>query len=172
MTPPTSESPYWSPCHNTLARPELEALQIGKLRRLVALARERSRFHAERLAGVEPESIRGLGDLARIPFTTRDEWMAAQLAEPPYGTLPAASEEVEIRYHRTSGTTGRTPIRVLDSTRDWEWIAEMWCHGFWGFGVRPRDRVFMAFGYATFIGFWGAHRACEKLGCLVLPGAR
>jgi phenylacetate-CoA ligase len=169
MTPRT-DSPYWNPRHETLPRPDLEALQAAKLRRLVAFAKERSPFHRERLAGVEPESIRGLGDLERIPFTTRDEWMEAQLAAPPYGTLLAAPEELAIRYHMTSGTTGRTPIRVLDSTKDWEWIAEMWCYGFWGFGVRPRDRVFIAFGYATFIGFWGAHYACEKLGCLVLPG--
>lgn len=169
MTPRT-ESPYWNPRHETLPRPDLEALQVAKLRRLVAWARERSPFHAERLADVTPESIRSLGDLARIPFTTRDEWMEAQLADPPYGKLLAAPEEVAVRYHMTSGTTGRAPIRVLDSTKDWEWIAEMWCYGFWGFGVRPRDRVFIAFGYATFIGFWGAHYACEKLGCLVLPG--
>lgn len=167
---PRTESPYWNPRHETLARPELEALQVAKLRRLVAWARERSPFHRERLAAVSPESIRGLGDLSRIPFTTRDQWMEAQLEDPPYGRLLAVPEEVAIRYHMTSGTTGRTPIRVLDSTKDWEWIAEMWCYGFWGFGVRPRDRVFIAFGYATFIGFWGAHYACEKMGCLVLPG--
>ncbi|HSM51157.1 MAG TPA: phenylacetate--CoA ligase family protein, partial [Thermoanaerobaculia bacterium] len=167
---PRTDSPYWNPRHETLPRPELEALQVAKLRRLVAFAKERSPFHRKRLAGVEPDSIRGLADLARIPFTTRDEWMDAQLAAPPYGGMLAAPEEVAVRYHMTSGTTGRTPIRVLDSTKDWEWIAEMWCYGFWGFGVRPRDRVFIAFGYATFIGFWGAHYACEKLGCLVLPG--
>jgi len=54
--------------------------------------------------------------------------------------------------------------------KDWEWIAEMWCYGLWGFGVRPADTLFVAFGYATFIGFWGLHYAGEKMGCLVLPG--
>jgi phenylacetate-CoA ligase len=82
----------------------------------------------------------------------------------------AAPEDAAIRYHMTSGTTGRTPIRVLDSLKDWEWIAEMWCYGLWGFGVRPTDTVFVAFGYSTFIGFWGLHYACEKMGCLTLPG--
>jgi len=70
----------------------------------------------------------------------------------------------------TSGTTGRIPLQVLDSMKDWEWIAEMWCYGFWGFGVRPADIVFFAFSYGTFVGFWGAHYASEKIGCLVLPG--
>src|SRR5438552_7646287 len=46
----------------------------------------------------------------------------------------------------------------------------MWCYGMWGFGVRPQDALFIAFGYATFIGFWGLHYAGEKMGCLVLPG--
>ncbi|MDP8957275.1 MAG: phenylacetate--CoA ligase family protein, partial [Actinomycetota bacterium] len=43
-------------------------------------------------------------------------------------------------------------------------------YGLWGFGVRPTDTMFVAFGYSTFIGFWGLHYASEKLGCLVLPG--
>ncbi|MHC4918491.1 MAG: phenylacetate--CoA ligase family protein, partial [Planctomycetota bacterium] len=45
----------------------------------------------------------------------------------------------------------------------------MWCYGFWGFGVRPTDTVFFAFSYGSFIGFWGAHYCCEKIGALVLP---
>ena len=57
---------------------------------------------------------------------------------------------------------------MLDGTKDWEWIAEMWCYGLWGFGLRPTDIVLFAFSYGTFIGFWGAHYACEKIGCLVL----
>jgi phenylacetate-CoA ligase len=96
--------------------------------------------------------------------------MQGQLDDPPYGPILAAPRESAIRYHLTSGTTGRTPIRVLDSMKDWEWITEMWCYAFWGFGVRPSDTVFFAFSYGTFVGFWGAHYACEKIGCLVLPG--
>src|SRR5205823_4721685 len=104
------------------------------------------------------------------PFMTREEWMQGQLESPPFGHVLAARREAAIRYHMTSGTTGKTPIRVLDSMKDWEWIAEMWCYGLWGFGVRPPDSLFVAFGYSTFIGFWGLHYAGEKLGCLTLPG--
>src|SRR2546428_13026349 len=46
----------------------------------------------------------------------------------------------------------------------------MWCYGFWGLVVRSRDIVFCAFSYGPFVGFWGAHYASEKIGCLVLPG--
>ena len=75
-----------------------------------------------------------------------------------------------MRYHTTSGTSGSRPLAVLDGPKDWEWIAEMWCYALWGFGIRPADSVFFAFSYGTFVGFWGAHYAAEKLGCLVLPG--
>jgi phenylacetate-CoA ligase len=167
-----AESPYWNPAHETMPRERLEQLQLRKLRTLVAWADSNVPFHAERLraAGVTADSLQTLEDIRRIPFMTRDEWMQGQLESPPYGTMLAARPERAIRYHTTSGTTGKTPLRVLDSMKDWEWIAEMWCYGLWGFGVRPADSVFIAFGYATFIGFWGLHYASEKIGALVLPG--
>ena len=165
-----ADTPYWNPRRETLERAELEALQLRKLRTLVADAARRSPFHAERLRDVDPTSLRSLDDLRRLPFTTRDEWMAAQQSNPPFGTLLATPRDAAMRYHMTSGTSGSTPLRVLDSPRDWEFITEQWCTGFWGFGVRPTDTVFFAFSYGTFVGFWGAHYACEKIGCLVLPG--
>jgi phenylacetate-CoA ligase len=155
-----------------MPREQIEALQVRKLKNLVAWADAQVPWQAQRLkkAGVTADSIKSLRDLQRIPTMTRDEWMQAQLEKPPFGPLLAAPEEVAIRYHLTSGTTGRIPLQVLDSLKDWEWIAEMWCYGFWGFGIRPADTVFFAFSYGTFVGFWGAHYASEKIGCLVLPG--
>jgi phenylacetate-CoA ligase len=167
-----AESPYWNPRHETMPRPEIEALQLRKLRSMVEWAEARVPWHAKRLAdaGVSADSLRSLDDLRRIPFMTREEWMTGQEEQPPYGTGLAERPERAVRFHMTSGTTGKTPIRVLDGLKDWEWIAEMWCYGLWGFGVRPKDTLFVAFGYSTFIGFWGLHYAGEKLGCLVLPG--
>jgi phenylacetate-CoA ligase len=167
-----AESPYWNPRHETMPREEIEALQVRKLRGLLEWADASVPWHAKRLAdaGVTSDSIASLDDLRRIPFMTRDEWMQGQVESPPYGTVLAQDPEKAVRYHMTSGTTGKTPIRVLDGLKDWEWIAEMWCYGLWGFGVRPADTLFVAFGYSTFIGFWGLHYAGEKLGCLVLPG--
>lgn len=168
----TKESPYWNPRHETMERTEIEALQVRKLRNLLEWTEAQVPYQSKRLhdAGITADSINSLDDLRRLPFMTREEWMQGQIDHPPYGPILAAPEESAIRYHLTSGTTGKTPIRVLDSMKDWEWIAEMWCYGFWGFGVRPSDRVFFAFSYGTFVGFWGAHYACEKIGCLVLPG--
>jgi phenylacetate-CoA ligase len=167
-----ASTPYWNPRHETMPRADLEALQLRKLKQRIEWAEAQVPYFSKKLhdAGVTADSINSLDDLRRVPFTTRDEWMNGQIEHPPYGPILAAPEETAIRYHMTSGTTGRTPIRVLDSMKDWEWIAEMWCYGFWGFGVRPADTVFFAFSYGTFVGFWGAHYACEKIGCLVLPG--
>jgi phenylacetate-CoA ligase len=165
------DSDYWNPKAETLGKGELRALQLYKLRYLTAWASARSPFHRRlwQAAGFDPERLKSLDDLRRIPFMTREGWMEAQMRQPLFGDLLAVEPQQAIRYHLTSGTTGRTPIRVLDGMKDWEWIAEMWCYGFWGFGVRPRDVVFFAFSYGSFIGFWGAHYACEKMGALVIP---
>jgi phenylacetate-CoA ligase len=170
--PEVPDRPYWNPRHETLARDLLEELQLRKLRERVAWAESRVPWYAERLraAGVSAKSLERLEDVRRLPFLTREEWMTQQLESPPFGRMLAAPVEAAMRYHMTSGTAGSVPLRALDSGKDWEWIAEMWCYGFWGFGVRPADRVFLAFSYGTFVGFWGAHYACEKIGCLVLPG--
>lgn len=165
------DRPYWNPGNETLSREELRALQYVKLKRLCEWAWERSVFHRRRweAARFHPDHLKSVDDIRRIPFMTREDWMEAQMEAPPFGTLTTVDRDLAIRYHMTSGTTGRTALRVLDSTKDWEWIAEMWAYGLWGFGLRPRDVVLFAFSYGTFIGFWGAHYACEKIGCLVLP---
>ena len=167
-----NDTPYWNPRHETMPREQIEALQVRKLRNLLEWTDAQVPWQSKRLrdAGVTADSVETLDDMRRIPLMTRDDWMQGQIEAPPYGPILAVPPEKAIRYHMTSGTTGRTPIRVLDSMKDWEWIAEMWCYGFWGFGVRPGDIVFFAFSYGTFVGFWGAHYACEKIGCLVLPG--
>ena len=162
---------YWNPKNETLPRDQLRTLQLFKLRRLCEWAWARSAFHRRlwEKGRFHPDQIKTLDDIRRIPFMTREDWMDAQIEKPAFGDLTTVDQDLAIRYHLTSGTSGRVPIRVLDGRKDWEWIAEMWAYGFWGFGVRPSDRVFFAFSYGTFIGFWGAHYCCEKIGALVLP---
>ena len=165
-------SEYWNPKNETMPREQLKALQLAKLKRMCDWAYEKSPFHRRKFDEVafHPDQLNTLDDLRRIPFMTREEWMESLLEKPLFGDILATDPRNAIRYHLTSGTTGRTPIRVLDSTKDWDWIAEMWCYGLWGLGVRPEDTVYFAFGYGSFIGFWGAHYACEKIGALVIPG--
>ena len=165
-------SEYWNPKNEMLPREELQALQLFKLRRMCEWAYANAPFHRRKFdeAGFQPEQLKTLDDIRRIPFMTREEWMESIFETPMFGDLTTTDHNHAIRYHLTSGTSGRTPIRVLDGTKDWDWIAEMWCYGLWGFGVRPEDSVYFAFGYGSFIGFWGAHYCCEKIGALVIPG--
>jgi phenylacetate-CoA ligase len=138
----------------------------------LAWAADRSPWYRRtlRAAGIEPASITELGDLRRLPMLTREDWMSSQFEHPPYGELPTIGGEGAIRVHTTSGTTGRGPLRALDSRKDWAWIAEMWAYGIWGCGVRPGDTAYIAFGYGSFIGFWGLHYSMEKIGVLNVPG--
>lgn len=165
-------SRYWNPKIETLDRPELESLQLAKLRAACAWAEERSPWYARTFAdaGVTASSLRTLDDLRRLPLLTREQWMASQAEHPPYGRLPAIGPEQAIRVHTTSGTSGRMPLRALDGRKDWAWVAEMWAYGLWACGVRPSDTAYVAFGYGSFIGFWGLHYAMEKIGVLNVPG--
>jgi phenylacetate-CoA ligase len=166
-----ADQPYWNPKIERMPRDDLRRLQLEKLRRMTAFAAEKSGFHQKRFAAArfDPSQLRTWDDLRRIPTMDRAAWMASQQEQPIFGDLLARPREHAIRYHLTSGTTGKTPLRVLDGAKDWQWISECWAYGFWGFGVRPSDTVFFAFSYGSFIGFWGAHYACEKIGALVLP---
>ncbi len=165
-----TDQPFWNPKTELMPRADLRELQLAKLRRVVAWAKNRSPHYRRTLAGVDPERIRTWADIDRIPFLTREEWMASQDAHPPFGELPVTGAENAIRLHTTSGTSGRAPLRALDSRKDWSWSAEMWCYGLWGAGVRPYDVGYVAFGYGSFIGFWGLHNALEKIGALTIPG--
>jgi phenylacetate-CoA ligase len=165
-----ADSAYWNPKVETLERPQLEALQLAKLRHQIAWAAERSPWYRRTLAGLDPARLRSLDDLRRVPMLTRQDWMTSQAEHPPYGELPVVGGEGAIRIHTTSGTTGKDPLRALDSRKDWAWIAEMWAYGIWGCGVRPGDTAYIAFGYGSFIGFWGLHYSMEKIGVLNVPG--
>ncbi|MGO9820100.1 MAG: phenylacetate--CoA ligase family protein [Solirubrobacteraceae bacterium] len=164
------ESAYWNPKIETLDRRQLDALQLAKLRRQVAWAYERSPWYRRTLQGFDIADLRSLDDLRRLPMLTREDWMNSQFEHPPYGEIPAIGGEGAIRIHTTSGTTGKGPLRAIDSRKDWAWIAEMWAYGIWGCGIRPADTAYIAFGYGSFIGFWGLHYSMEKIGVLNVPG--
>ena len=142
--------------------------------------RERRRAQWERLAATLPELRRtnpfyrarlperasSLGDL---PFTTKTELSEDQAARPPFGTNLTYPLERYVRLHQTSGTTGR-PLRVLDTAESWEWWRECWQPIYRAAGVTARDRIFFAFSFGPFVGFWSAFAGAERLGAMCLTG--
>ncbi len=109
------------------------------------------------------------GVLSSLPFTSKQELVDDQLAHPPYGTNLTYPLETYNRFSQTSATTG-TPLRWLDTPRSWEWMVDNWRVVFEAAGVGPGDRVYFAFSFGPFIGFWLAFEAAAKMGCLSLPG--
>ena len=84
-----NSSPYWNQKTETLPKPALQALQLRRLQRLVGFAWERSAFHRRlyEKAGVTPDRIRSLDDIRRLPFMTREDWMACQAEKPLFGDM-------------------------------------------------------------------------------------
>jgi len=170
--PPKKPVAYWNPKTELMSRDELTELQLRKLKSMVAWAYDHSPFYQAKYsaAGFEPGDLRSLDDITGLPFTTKGELLDSQQAHPLFGDFTSAPPRMALRYHATSGTTGRTPLRILDSRKDWEWVSEAWCYGLYGFGLREKDIVHVSFSYGTFIGLWGAHCAAERIGCLTIPG--
>ena len=155
-----------------LQRDELEALQLRRLRALLGPVLEGNRFYRRKLGAVgirRPEDLGDFDAYRRLPFTTKDELTADQRDHPPYGTNLSFAPERYMRLHQTSGTTG-TPLRWLDTEESWRWWGQCWSEVYRGAGVGPGDRVFFAFSFGPFVGFWSAFEGCRRVGALAIPG--
>lgn len=160
---------------------EIAQRQLSQLRTLLA-AMETNVFYRERvLAFAKSLDCGSIAELAtapglsleaftqRFPFTTKSDLVADQAANPPYGsdlTFPVADYT---RCHGTSGSTGR-PLRWLDTKESWNWMLGNWTEVYRAAGVERQDRIFFAFSFGPFLGFWTAFESALKLGCLCLPG--
>jgi phenylacetate-CoA ligase len=119
-------------------------------------------------AGIrDAREVRGLDDL---PFTTKADLSEDAAAHPPFGTNLTYPLERYVRLHQTSGTTGR-PVRVLDTAESWQWWRDCWQPIYRAAGVTAGDRIFFAFSFGPFVGFWSAFAGAEQLGALCLTGA-
>ena len=153
------------------SRAAIRAGQWERLRSLLGTLRPGNRFYARTLAALgDPAGLSGLAEFsARVPFTTKAEVVADQLAAPPYGTNLSFPPTAYTRCHQTSGTTG-IPLRWLDTPQSWDWMVANWVQIYEAAGVRPGAKVFFAFSFGPFIGFWLAFEAAARLGALCLPG--
>jgi phenylacetate-CoA ligase len=104
-----------------------------------------------------------------VPLTTKTELSDDQAANPPFGTNLTYPLERYVRLHQTSGTTGQ-PLRLLDTAESWQWWRECWQPIYRAAGVTARDRIFFAFSFGPFVGFWSAFAGAEQLGALCLTG--
>lgn len=166
------EQKYWNPILEILPHEEIKALQLKKFRRIFRWAYDHSSFHRSlyEKAGIKPEDIRSFDDIRHVPAVEKAMMRDIQRKEPfPYGDALCVPIEDVTEFRQTSGTTGQ-PVYQPDTWTDWEWWAESWAYILWAQGYRPRDRVFIPFGYNVFVAFWAGHYAAEKIGCEVVPG--
>lgn len=107
----------------------------------------------------------------KIPFTTKQDLIDDQEAHPPYGTNLTHPRDRYVRLHQTSGTKGR-PLRWLDDRESWDWVLECWRQIYGIVGLKSEDRLFFAFSYGPFLGFWAAFDGAQRLGrfCLASGG--
>ncbi|HJQ81604.1 MAG TPA: hypothetical protein VJ828_16700, partial [Lacipirellulaceae bacterium] len=127
--------------------------QIARLRRVLEVILPANDFYRRKFASAGLAEINSLEQLGILPFTTKSELVDDQQHHPPFGSNLTFPQERYIRIHQTSGTTGK-PIYWLDTEESWNWWAECWKVVFEGAGVRPGDRIFFAFSFGPFIGFW------------------
>ena len=148
-----------------IPRAELHALQLSRLKSVVARVAERVPLYRERLraVGVQATHIRSLADLARLPFTVKDDFRQTY----PYGLLAVPMEDV-VRVHASSGTTGR-PTVVAYTRRDVDVWSEVMARTLMAGSVGRADVVHNAYGYGLFTGGLGFHYGAERVGAAVVP---
>ncbi len=147
------------------SKDELTALQLARLRQTVRLAHEcvppyRKKFEA---AGTHPDDLKNPGDLAKFPFTTKEDLRQNY----PFGMFAVPMQDI-VRIHASSGTTGK-PTVVGYTTQDIHTWALLMARSIRAAGGRSTDKIHVAYGYGLFTGGLGAHYGGEWLGATVIP---
>ncbi len=148
----------------------IEQRQLEKLRKLLRIILPSNPFYRAKFRGLNVEAIACLKDFSRnYPFTAKVEIAVDQASAPPFGTNLTFPFDQYSRFHQTSGSTG-IPIRWLDTEQNWRSMLQHWEIIFDAAGVGSTDRIFFAFSFGPFIGFWLAFEAACKMGALCIPG--
>ena len=144
---------------------ELQALQLQRMKNTLLHAYQNSPFYKSQFdnAGVHPDDLKSLSDLAKFPFTVK-----ADLRDNyPFNLFAVPMEDI-VRIHASSGTTGK-PTVVGYTQNDINMWADVVARSLKAAGVTKKDIVHVAYGYGLFTGGLGAHYGAEKLGCTVIP---
>lgn len=154
-------------------RAELAGRQWAQLCRLLDEVAAGNRFYRERGAegvAAAAEKIDSWEEFrAHFAFTRKHDLVVDQAKFPPYGSNLTYPVERYTRCHGTSGSTGQ-PLRWLDTPESWQGLLDQWRQVYAAAGVTRADRVFFAFSFGPFLGFWTAFEAALAMGCLSLPG--
>jgi phenylacetate-CoA ligase len=149
----------------TLPREAIQALQLKRLKSMVARVQQNVPFYKESLAkaGINADSIKSLEDLARLPFTYKKDMRDSY----PYRMFAVPMEDI-VRIHASSGTTGK-PTVVGYTKKDIDNWSELMARSFVAAGVHKGDIIHNSYGYGLFTGGLGAHYGAERLGASVIP---
>ena len=156
---------YYQPDIETMSREDLEALQLERLQALVKRVYQKIPFYKESFdkAGINPEDIKSLADLTKLPFTVKQDMRNAY----PFGLFAVPRKDV-VRVHCSSGTTGTATV-VGYTQKDLENWGDCFARALYGAGCGPDSTLQIAYGYGLFTGGLGAHNGGERAGCTVLP---
>ncbi len=167
---PAPAAEHWLPEIECAAPAARDELIFAKLQCQLRYAWERSPFYRRKWqdAGVSPDTLKSLDDLARFPVVQKAELRAAQEAAPPFGDYLCIEPSEVARIHGTSGTTGRPTVFGIGA-EDWRRIGEAHARVLWGAGLRPEDRVLICSFFSLYLGSWGALAGGERLGAAVFP---
>ncbi len=156
---------YWEAEMETLPRAGLESIQLRRLQHLVERVYRTVEPYRRKMdaTGVKPEDIASLADLARLPFTLKEDLRDNY----PFGMFTVPLDEV-VRVHASSGTTGK-PTVVGYTKKDIDTWANLMARALACAGASSGDMVHNAYGYGLFTGGLGAHYGAEKLGATVIP---
>ena len=147
------------------SRDEIISLQLARLKWTVAHAYENVGLYKRKFdaAGVHPDDLKAPEDIAKFPFTTKEDLRQSY----PFEMMAVPMEQVA-RIHASSGTTGK-PTVVGYTQKDVDNWAHLVARSIRASGGRPGDRIHVAYGYGLFTGGLGAHYGAEALGCTVIP---
>ncbi|WP_281688350.1 phenylacetate--CoA ligase PaaK [Pseudomonas citronellolis] len=149
----------------TASLDELRQHQLDRLRWSLKHAYDNVPLYRQRFAeaGVHPDDLKSLDDLAKFPFTGKNDLRDNY----PYGMFAVPQREI-VRLHASSGTTGK-PTVVGYTQNDIDTWANVVARSIRAAGGRKGDKVHVSYGYGLFTGGLGAHYGAERLGCTVIP---
>jgi phenylacetate-CoA ligase len=150
-------------------RNAIDERQLKGLRHMLETVLPANEFYRKKFSAHGSCEISSMVSLKNLPFTTKNELVEDQMRHPPLGTDLTFPPERYIRIHQTSGTTGK-PMYWLDTEESWEWWAECWKVILEAAGISPKDRIYFAFSFGPFIGFWAGWEGARKLGAMAISG--